>query len=34
MDDPEGAQPLLESVLKQGSAEQQAQARKMLQEMA
>lgn len=34
IDDPEGAQPLLESVLKQGSAEQQAQARKMLQEMA
>lgn len=33
IDDPEGAQPLLESVLKQGSAEQQAQARKMLQEM-
>lgn len=34
IDDPEGAQPLLESVLKQGGAEQQAQARKMLQEMA
>lgn len=34
IDDPEGAQPLLESVLKQGNAEQQAQARKMLQEMA
>lgn len=34
IDDPEGAQPLLELVLKQGSAEQQAQARKMLQEMA
>lgn len=34
IDDPEGAQPLLESVLKQGNAEQQEQARKMLQEMA
>ncbi|MGL4270097.1 MAG: FimV/HubP family polar landmark protein, partial [Plesiomonas sp.] len=34
IDDPEGAQPLLESVLKQGNSEQQEQARKMLQEMA